>query len=203
VLAAKDREIRERDNQIQNLQEQVGILGRQLEMAGVQVRRLQNKKFEELQEKDQELQQKDEVVQEMNTQLELQSQELYQKNQELDQKNRELQEKDRELGEKDHLLQQLQLQLVSQDSLRQATPTSFTYNISGAGVETANVKTPSQFSSEVLYSQGGPCSSSPRVTAELKSTTSSQSQRPQWYRNHPPPMKWRTLPPLKGGMSCV
>ena len=182
VLAAKDRDIQERDNRlqekenrIQNLEEEVGVLGRQLQMAGVQVRQLQDKKFEELQEKDQELQrkdeelqQKDEVVREKNTQLQLQSQELYQKNQELDQKNHKLQEKD-------HELQQLWLQLASQDSpnpLRQTTHTSFTCSISGAGLETATVRVRSQISIEILYSQGGPCSSSQRVTAELNSTTS-------------------------------
>ena len=167
VLAAKDRDIRERDNRlhekenrIQNLEKEVGVLGRQLQMAGVQVHQLQDKKFEELQEKNQELQRKDEelrqsneVVRAKNTQLELQSQELYQKNQELE---------------------QLRLQLVSQDSpnpLRQPTPTSFTYNISGAGLETATVGTHSQFSIEVLHSHGGPCSSSQRITVELNSTT--------------------------------
>ena len=103
VLAAKDRDIRERDNRlqekenrIQNLEEEVGVLGRRLQMAGVtvqQVRRLQDKRLEEVQEKDQEQQRKDEELQEKNTQLELQSQELYQKNQELDQKNRELHKK--------------------------------------------------------------------------------------------------------------
>ena len=171
ALAAKDRDIRERDNQlqekdnrIQTLEEEVGVVNRQLQMAGVQVRWLQDTKIEELRQKDEELQQK---VHEKNTQLELQSQELHQKNQELDQKNRQLQEKD-------HLLQQLQLQLVSQappTSLRQATPTSYTFKVSGAGLEAATVKARSQFSIENLYSRGGPCSSSQRVTAELKSTT--------------------------------
>ena len=183
VLAAKDRDIRERDNQlqekenrIQSLEEEVGVLGRWLQMAGVQVRRLQDKGFEELQEKYQELQQKNEelqqmheVVREKNTQLEMQSQELHQKNREINQKDRELGDKTCELQEKDHLLRQLQLQLVSQDSLRQATPTSFTYNVSGAGLETAIVKTRSQFSIEVLYSHGGPGSSRQHVKALLAS----------------------------------
>ena len=65
--------------------------------------------------------------------MELQSQEL---KKELDQKNRELQEKD-------HLLQQLQLQLVSQatpTSPRQAPPTALTFKVCGAGLETATVK---------------------------------------------------------------
>jgi len=199
VLAAKDRDIRERDNQlqekenrIQSLEDEVGVLGRRLEMAGVQVRRLQDKKFEELQEKDQELQRKGEelrqtheVVQEKNTQLELQSQELYQKNQELDRKNRELQEKDCELQEKERELQQLQLQLASQDSLRRATPTSFTYNISGTGFETATVKACSQFSIEVLHSHGGPCSSRQHVTAKLKSTTYSSVTKAKVVRKSP------------------
>ena len=187
VLAAKDRDIRERDNQlrekenrIHNLEDEVGVLSRRLQMAGVQVRQLRDKKFEELQEKDQELQrkdeevrrkveelqQKDDVVQEKHTQLELQ---LHAQNQEL---NRELQDKKCELREKDHLLQQLQLQLTPPTSLMQATPTSFTYNISGAELVTGMVKTRSQFSIEVLHSHGGPCSSSQRVTAELNSTTS-------------------------------
>ena len=158
ALAAKDRDIRERDNRIRTLEEEVGVVNRQLQVAGVQVRRLQDTKIEELRQKDEELQRK---VQEKNTQLELQSQEL-------DQSRRELQEKD-------DLLQQLQLQLVSQatpTSLRQATPTSFTFKVRGAGLEAATVKAHSQFSIEIVYSHGGPCSSSQRVTAELISTTS-------------------------------
>ena len=164
ALAAKDRDIREKenrlqekDNRIRTLEEEVGVVNRRLQMAGVQVRRLQ---IDELRQKDEELQQK-------NTQLELQSQELDQKSQELDQKSQELDQKNRELQEKDDLLQQLRLQLVSQ-----ATPTSFTFKVSGAGLEAATVKARSQFSIEVLYSHGGPCSSSQRVTAELISTTS-------------------------------
>ena len=144
-------------------------------MAGVQVQRLQDKKFEELQVKDQELQRKDE--------------ELQRKDEQLQEKNTQLEQQSQELQEKDHLLQQLRLQLASQDSpnplrqatptssqdspnpLRQATPTSFPYNISGAGLETAIVKTPCHFSI-VLYPHSGPCSSSQHVTAELISTTS-------------------------------
>jgi len=194
-------------------------------MADVQIRRLQDKKFEELQEKDQELQRKDEelqrkdeelqrkdeelrqaheVVREKNTQLEMQSKELYQKNQDFDQKNLELQEKDheqekdRELGEKDHELQQLQLQLVSQDSLRQATPTSFTYNISGDGLETATVKTRSQFSIEVLYSHGRPCSSRQCVTAELKSTTSSSVTKAKVVQKSPSTYEVTYTPTTRG-----
>ena len=174
VLAAKDRDIRERDNQLQEkdnlirtLEEEVGVVNQRLQMAGVQVRRLQDTKIEELRQKDEELQQKDEELQrkdeelqrKVQEKLELQSQELYQKNRELDQKNRELQEKD-------DLLQQLRLQLVSQ-----ATPTSLTFKVSGAGLEAATVKACSQFSIEVLYSDGRPCSSSQRVTAELISKT--------------------------------
>ena len=222
VLAAKDRYIQEKENRIRNLEDEVGVVGRRLQMAGVQVRRLQDKKFEELQDKDQELQQKDEelqrkdeVVREKNTQLELLSQELYQKNQELDQKNRELQEKDRELQakdrelqakdrelqEKDRLLQQLQLQLVSQappTSPRQATPTSFTYNISGGGLETATVRTCSQFSIEVLYSHGGPCSSSQRVTAELISPTSSSVTKATVVQKSPSTYEVTYTPTTRG-----
>ena len=61
ALAAKDRDIRERDNQLQeketrirNLEEEMGVLNRRLQMAGVQVCWLQAK-IEELQQKDEEL----------------------------------------------------------------------------------------------------------------------------------------------------
>ena len=198
VLVAKDRDIRERDNQlqekdnrIQTLEEQVGVVNRRLQMAGVQVRWLQDTKIEELRQKDEELQQK---VQEKNAQLELQSQELYLKSQELDQSRRELQEKD-------HLLQQLQLQLVSQatpTSLRQATPTSFTVKVSGAGVETATVKARSQFSIEILYSHGGPCSSSQRVTAELISTTSSSVTKATVVQRSPSTYEVTYTPATRG-----
>ena len=162
LLAAKDRYIQEKENRIQNLEDEVGVVGRRLQMAGVQVRRLQDKKFKELQDKDQELQRKDKELQRKD-------EELQRKDEELRQKNTQLELQSQELQEKDHLLR---LQLVSQDSPKQATPTSFTYNISGAGLETATFRTRSQFSIEVLYSHGGPCSSSQRVTAELNSTTS-------------------------------
>ena len=168
-------------------------------MAAVQVHWLQDTKIEELRQKDEELQRKDEVRQK-DTRLELQSQEL---KKELDQKNREVQEKD-------HLLQQLQLQLVSQatpTSHRQATPTTFTFKVSGAGLETATVKTNSQFSIESLYSYGGPCSSSQHVTAELTSTTSRTFRSvikatvvqisPSTYE------LTYMLSPLEGGMRCV
>ena len=196
MLAAKDRDIQERDHQIEDLREEVGVLS-------LQLHQLQDTKVEELHQKDKELQRKDEVIQrkdeviqqkdeviqrkdeviqrkdeviqrndeviqqndeviqrkdevirEKNTQLELLSQELHQKSQELDQKDRELQEKDCQLQ-----------QLVSQAPYMQATPTSFTF-----GLETATVKTCSQFSVEILYS-GRPCSSSQHVTAELNSIT--------------------------------
>ena len=175
AMAAVERDIRERDNQIENLQQEVEVLGHQLQMAGVQIHQLQDRKVEELhqelQRKDEELERKDEMVREKNTQLELQNQELHQKNQELEQTNCQLQEKDRQLV-------QLQLQLVSLSphtsrTRRQATPTSFTFRVSGAGLETATVKLRSQFSIEILFSDGRPCSSSQHVTAELNSTTSS------------------------------
>ena len=230
VLAAKDRDIRERDNQLQEkdnlirtLEEEVGVVNRQLQMAGVQVRRLQDTKIEELRQKDEELQRKDEElqrkdeelqrkdkelqqkVQEKNTQLELQSQELHQKNRELDQKNQDLyqksQENNRELQEKAHLLQQLQLQLVSQappTSLRQATPTSFTFKVSGAGLETATVKAHSQFSIEILCSLCGPCSSSQCVTAELISATNSSVTKATVVQKSPSTYEVTYTPTTRG-----
>ena len=201
ALAAKDRDIRERDNRIRTLEEEVGVVNRQLQVAGVQVRRLQDTKIEELRQKDEELQRKDEELQRKNTQLELQSQELYRKNQELDQKSQELDQSRRELQEKDHLLQQqlqLQLQLVSQalpTSLRQATPT---FKVSGDGLEAATVKARSQFSIEILYSHGWPCSSSQRVTAELISTTSSSVTKATVVQKSPSTYEVTYTPTTRG-----
>ena len=188
-VEVQDRRIREQQQrEIQEKQREIETLRRRVELTGLQVRRLQDVKFEQLQVKDEQLGRKD--------------QELGRKVQELEQNLRELQAKDRELQVKDRKNQELQVELREKnrviEELRSRKAGVCTYKVSGPGLQCATANTPTQFSVDVLDSDGRPIHSEQLVTAELKPKGGAKASKAQVARKTQSSYEVSYTPQLRG-----
>ena len=180
----KEREVREKEGEIGNLrdelqrtEEEKQRLSRRLDLTNVQIQQtLQRRRQVEDQLRD-EIHQ----LRESNTRV-------------LQEKDEIIREKDQRLQEKDATIHQLQ----------QSQFASYTYQVSGPGLQSATANHPTHVLVELTDSSGRPCSLQQNVTAELQPTSqATPTSTSRWPWSKKPASTTEQLPAISAAVAVI